>query len=117
MSQSLPVSTARPSAACTALGQWSARQWKLLAVQLSSALLPVTRSFRVSAAICARKTTWAPLRSDAVHDVHVSAPCMYALWPAQTLMASPWSCAGTDDWSIHKGSCGYGALWQDEPHG
>lgn len=26
-------------------------------------------------------------------------------------------CAGTDDWSIHKGSCGYGALWQDEPHG
>jgi hypothetical protein len=25
--------------------------------------------------------------------------------------------AGTDDWSIHKGSCGYGALWKDEPHG
>uniref|UniRef100_A0A383VYW9 Expansin-like EG45 domain-containing protein n=1 Tax=Tetradesmus obliquus TaxID=3088 RepID=A0A383VYW9_TETOB len=24
---------------------------------------------------------------------------------------------GTDDWSIHKGSCGYGALWRDEPHG
>jgi len=24
---------------------------------------------------------------------------------------------GTDDWSIHKGSCGYGALWKDEPHG
>jgi hypothetical protein len=24
---------------------------------------------------------------------------------------------GTDDWSIHKGSCGYGAIWKDEPHG
>lgn len=25
--------------------------------------------------------------------------------------------AGTDEWSIHKGSCGYGAIWRDEPHG
>lgn len=24
---------------------------------------------------------------------------------------------GTDEWSIHKGSCNYGALWRDEPHG
>lgn len=24
---------------------------------------------------------------------------------------------GTDDWSIHKGSCAYGYIWPDEPHG
>lgn len=49
--------------------------------------------------------------------------------PAAWLAAMLWPCcgkwahllaalfAGTDEWSIHKGSCGYGALWRDEPHG
>lgn len=30
---------------------------------------------------------------------------------------TPQPSPGTDEWSIHKGSCGYGYIWKDEPLG
>jgi hypothetical protein len=34
-----------------------------------------------------------------------------------TCFLPPFCLKGTDEWIIHKGSCGYGAIWSDEPHG
>ena len=76
---------------------------------------------------------WGPAHARAIADTHraCDAPCkplvpgthvqdMLSQSGHHVLMISVcFLCmhAGTDDWSIHKGSCGYGALWKDEPHG